>query len=407
VVPFAAGTVVSKSHLSLARVLAGSFRERHPGIPFFVLLADEVDGFFEPSREPFELLGFGELGIANDERLRFRHAQQPLSYAAAPHFLRHLLDRGFARALFIKQESLVMGDLSGIAGRLARHPILLTPHLLDPLEGPERGLRELNILQVGACNAGLVGVAEHPVARRFLDWWSDRVHDHCRLAVAEGIHYEQRWIDLVPAFFEGTHLLRDPGCNVAHWNLPERRVAATDGKVTVDGQSATLFRFSGFDPEEPERLTRHTDRLDAARAGPAGEIFRRYGRLLLAAGWSQTRRWPYAYGAFDNAVPIPDVARQIYRELGSAADPFGDPFSSRSPDSFFHWLNAPEEHAAGGAGVSRLWSAVYRQRPDVQQAFPDYLGEDRPGFLRWAAASGAAEYGIPGPLMADPGAPRE
>lgn len=332
----AAATIVAKSSLSLARVIAQSFREHHGQIPFFVLLADEVDGFFEPSREPYEIIHFDELGIEAPERLRFRHAQQPLSYAAAPYLLRHLLGRGFSSVLFIKQESLVTGDLSPVFGLLERHPIVLTPHLLRPLEGAARGLRELNILQVGVFNAGMLGVGAHPVAHRFLGWWQERVHDHCRLAVAEGIHYEQRWIDFVPAFFEGVHVLRDPGCNVAYWNLPERRVEVEDGRVTVEGGPACLLRFSGFDPDVPGRLTRHSDRVTTQNVGPAGEVFRRYASLLLAAGFARTRNWPYAYGAFDNAVPIPEVARQIYRELGPSAATFGNPFASRSPDSFYH-----------------------------------------------------------------------
>ncbi|MBC8646801.1 MAG: hypothetical protein H7X85_06530 [Thermoanaerobaculia bacterium] len=110
----AAATIVAKSSLSLARVIAQSFREHHAEILFFVLLADEVDGFFEPSREPYELIRFDELGIEAPERLRFRHAQQPLSYAAAPYLLQHLLVRGFSSVLFIKQEPRDGGFVSGL-----------------------------------------------------------------------------------------------------------------------------------------------------------------------------------------------------------------------------------------------------------------------------------------------------
>ena len=52
----AAATIAAKSFLPYARVVAASFREHHPGVPFFVLLADEVDGCFDPTAEPFELL---------------------------------------------------------------------------------------------------------------------------------------------------------------------------------------------------------------------------------------------------------------------------------------------------------------------------------------------------------------
>ena len=86
-----AATIAAKRHLSLARVLANSFREHHPEIPFFVLLADEVDGRFDPSKEPFQILHLGDLAIPDPARFRFHYRQQELTYAATPYLLAHLL----------------------------------------------------------------------------------------------------------------------------------------------------------------------------------------------------------------------------------------------------------------------------------------------------------------------------
>ena len=96
-----AATIAAKRHLSLARVLANSFREHHPEIPFFVLLADEVDGRFDPSREPFQILQLSELAIPTLARFRFHYRQQELTYAATPYLLAHLLQRGFTSACFL------------------------------------------------------------------------------------------------------------------------------------------------------------------------------------------------------------------------------------------------------------------------------------------------------------------
>jgi hypothetical protein len=52
----AVATIVAKKFLSFARVLAESFHGIHPGIPFFVLLADETDGYFDPASEPFDIV---------------------------------------------------------------------------------------------------------------------------------------------------------------------------------------------------------------------------------------------------------------------------------------------------------------------------------------------------------------
>lgn len=247
----AAATIVAKPLLPYARVLADSFREHHPAIPFFVFLTEE---------------------FASAE-LKARYAQQALSYALTPTALAQLLDRGFERVLFIKQESLVVGDLTPAFELLEQHPIVLTSHLHEPLDGDDAVARELNILQSGTFNIGLLGVSQN--ARPFLDWWSDRLRTHCIHDVPHGMHYEQRWIDLVPSYFPDAHIIRDPSFNVGHWSLPE-----------LDGIDARLFRFSGFDPTTPSVVTRYTSRHDMSslRCAP---IFARYARLLLDAGFEQ------------------------------------------------------------------------------------------------------------------------
>lgn len=71
----AVGTIVAKNYLSFARVLANSFLEHHPKIPFFVLLADEVEGCFDPDAEPFALLRLEEMAIPGLPRFRFNRYQ--------------------------------------------------------------------------------------------------------------------------------------------------------------------------------------------------------------------------------------------------------------------------------------------------------------------------------------------
>lgn len=360
----AAATVVGKNSLSLARVLAQSFRRYHPGIPFFVLLTDEIDGYFDPAAEPFRLLGLADLQIPDLPRFRFQYSQQELTYAVTPFLLAHLLDRGVAGVAFLKQESLVLAELTPVLDLLRRHSIVLTPHLLAPLSGDAGIARELNILQSGVYNVGFLGVAETPTARAFLAWWKERLYEHCRHDIPHGVHFEQRWLDLVPAFFEDVEVVRDPGFNVAHWNLPERKVAIDGESVTVDGHPCRFFRFSGFDPERPDAVTRYSPRLNAFNVGPAAEIFRRYMTLLKAEGYDETKRWPYAYGHFTNGAPVADRARRLYQRLGDEAKRFGDPFETTGAHSFFRWSKR-EMGALGKA--KRVWWALHRWWRQVRE----------------------------------------
>lgn len=414
----AACTIAAKGYLSYARVLADSFRRHHPEVPFFVLLADRPDGCFDPEAESFPILSLEDLAIPGLRGLRFHYSQQAFTYALTPHLLRHLLDRGFDRVVYYKQESLITGAQSPAFEALERAAIVLTPHLLKPVSGEDAAERELEILRAGSFNLGLLGVAESAATRRFLDWLQDRLRAHCRLDVAAGMHYEQRWIDLVPAFFEDVHLLRGAGDNLGHWNLRERRLelrgdpfaaAAGVAAVEVDGEPVRLFRFSGFEPERPWALSRHQPLATLAGGGAAAAILRAYGEALEAAGYRETSRWPYAFGTFDNGVAIPEVARELYRSLGAAAEQFHDPFETAPAHSFFRWLNQPAEQTAAltrrasvgraaAPAVTRLWQEVAASRPDVQSAFPDLAGADRGRFVDWIARFGMAEHGVPAEL---------
>ena len=133
-------------------------------------------------------------------------------------------------------------------------------------------------------------------------------------------------------------VFRDPAYNVAYWNLPERVVRIDGDAVLVDGNPGRLFHFSGFDPDDAHAVTRYSRRLHMDNVGHAAALFRRYRALLHAAGYQRSRTWPYTYGRFDNGVPVPDRAREVYRDLGPAAERFGDPLATTSPDSFFEWL---------------------------------------------------------------------
>ena len=271
----AAATIIAKNYLSYARVLARSFLQFHPDIPFFVLLIDEAEGFFDPALEPFRVLRV-PLPAA-----RGGSAKQ-VAAGAKPYVLQHLLDQGFGSALFLDPDILVLGDLETLLSQVQQHAVVLTPHLTAPLTGTDRVQRELNILQSGVYNGGLVGVSESPSGRRFLTWWRDRLDAHCGKDIARGLYYDQRWLDLAAVFFDDVFILRDPRYNVAHWNLPERDVS-----------NCRLMHFSGFDPDRPEVVTRHSSRLEMRSIGEAAALFRLYAKLLEGEGYHETRPWSF------------------------------------------------------------------------------------------------------------------
>lgn len=388
---WAVATICARARLPMARVIAASLRRHHPDVPCVVLLAD-APGAGERGREPFELLVASELGIPGFHAMAFRCRREELTYALTPHLLRHVVGReDLDAALFLKQESLVVGDLAPILAPLAGAGVVLTPHLLAPLHGEDAVERERLVSCAGIYNGGVLGVAARDPGPAFLDWWADRIGDTCVHAIPLGLHYEQRWLDLAPTLFDGVHVLRDPAANVGHWAMTEHAVTVEDDAVRVDGRPGRVMRFSGYDPGDPMRVTRYAERPTRAQIGGAAAVLDRYRDELLAAGHDDAAQEPYAYDRFADGVPIPAIARELHRELGAEAERFGDPFATGS-GTFRAWLNEP---VGEGPTVTRLWDAVWRRRPDVQAAMPDHLGADRERFSTWPDTSGRAEYGVP------------
>ncbi|MCC7240356.1 MAG: hypothetical protein IT180_00395 [Acidobacteria bacterium] len=389
-------TIVAKNCLSYARVLARSFRQHHPDVPFFVLLADQVQERFDPAAEPFTLVPLAALDLPRLERIRFYHPQQAFSYACTPALLRWLLGQGIDRVIYFKQETLILDEVSPIFDRLAESPVVLTPHLVAPLGGAAAAEREINILQSGVFNVGVLGVAAHPTSHRWLSWWQDRLSTECRRDVEAGLHFEQRWLDLAPGFFDGIHVLRDAAFNVGHWSLPERQIGLDpDGRVRVDGRPCRVFRFSGYNPDEPDQLTGYNQRLPWDALGAVRLVVDQFREALEREGYRETRTWPYAFGVFDNGVSIPDLARRLYLDLGEEADRFGDPFRTAPPQSYWHWLHA----LVPRTGLTRFWHAIYETRADLQQAYPDLDGPGSAAFMQWARQYGLAEHEVPAQML--------
>jgi len=329
----AACTIISKNYLSFARTLADSLRKFHPDVPLFVLLVDRVDGYFKPENERFYLVGLNDLNIPNLSGFCFKYTILELNTAVKPSLLKYLFrQHGMSKLLYFDPDILVLENLSLLFELLKTHAIVLTPHLTAPIEDNLLP-GELEILRAGTYNLGFIGVSNTAVAENFIEWWEKRLYDQCQMAHERGMHVDQRWIDLVPGLFDDVHILREPGYNVAYWNLHSRRIHFADDKARVNGQPCYFFHFSGFDPLNISAVSKHQDRFDIDDLGAARRLFESYRDLLLANQYGESRRWPYAFDCFDDGTKISDLARSIYLVLGHQREKLQNPFFKGSISS--------------------------------------------------------------------------
>jgi glycosyltransferase involved in cell wall biosynthesis len=391
----AACTIIAKNYLPYARVLMQSLRRWAPEMRRFVILVDRADGYFVPANEDFEIILSEDLPIPQSRWFHFKYTILELSTAVKPFALELLFEKyGLDNVLYFDPDIKLYSHLRVVSSALESHNIALTPHLTGLLHDDRRPA-ELDILRSGAYNLGFIAVRRSAETQRFLKWWQARLYDQCVVDLAKGLFVDQRWIDLAPGLFDGVDVIRDPGYNVAYWNIGHRQITKGPQGYTVHGAPLCFFHFSGFDPENPSRFSRHQNRYSVDDLGDARPLIMDYAEDLLANGYADCRQWPYTFGVFENGSPIPDMGRPAHHESPAVLRSVDDPFSEEGYRAFLDLWNEPISRLDGKpSGVTRLAYRIYGARSDVQAAMPDIFGADLLRFLNWIISSGQVEHAL-------------
>ena len=393
-------TIIAKNYLPYARVLARSHAEHHPESRCFVLVIDETEGYIDPAQEPFELLTIADIDLPEFDEMRGTYDILELSTAVKPWLLRHMLAEhdGGPGIAYLDPDIRIVNRLEAIEEALRDHPLVLTPHLTGPMPRDGKKPSETDILIAGVYNLGFIALANHSDTQAFLDWWSERLLTDCHNAPHKGLFVDQRWVDFVPGLAPTLKILRDPAYNLAYWNLPHRDLQwDAEHGYTVDGLPLRFFHFSGYDPEEPHKLSKHQNRVRLADNPALQRICDEYGKALLSSGWEDCRDLPYENDRLPSGLRLNRRMRDLYREgLEDELVPISL-FTPAGEAEFLAWLNEPSPDEPL---VSRYLYDVWKNRLDVQRAYP-YLDDPEvaDGFLGWAGVFGSHEIPIPDPVL--------
>jgi hypothetical protein len=325
------------SYLNRARVLYRTLRRFHPDWELVALITDRPpEGFeFDAAQEPFDRVVWAEdLGIPDFRRWLFGHDVVEVCTAVKGPFIHQACASGADAVIYLDPDTALLASLEPLERLLQEHDILLTPHLIDPNDQPLAILdNDLSASRTGIFNLGFVAIRTAGEGARFAKWWNDRLLAYCYDDMPNGLFVDQRWCDHVPALFDRVKVIRDPGYNVASWNLSKRTVAVgKDGAVTVNGQPLRFWHFTKLGPLGDTMTKRY-----ARDNFPVYEIWGWYKRQVEAAtDPAIPERW-WAYDAYADGAKIEKAARVVYRQRGDLQQAFPDPFAS-GPGSFQDWM---------------------------------------------------------------------
>jgi hypothetical protein len=383
-------TIVSRNYAAQAATLMDSLAVAEPQARRVVVA---TDGPMPQLESRAEVIPAEHLGAPLPAMSVYYDALE-LNTAVKPFVFKRLLtEPGVTSATYLDPDIFVFRPLDAVRAGLAQSQLVLTPHITRPLLG-DANPNDLDLLRAGTYNLGFASMRNEARPVQLLEWWAERCRFDCRVDLKNGLFTDQKWMDLSPGFVDSVTLIRDPGHNLAYWNLEGRSLFRGPDGWTVDGRPLAFFHFSGFDPNRPKTLSKHQNRLEVDPGSPLAELLAEFARAMLKNGHNETAPIPYAHNRFASGRPVTGAMRRA----ALAAARRGWDFSEGLGEAASGWFDAPaaEATAPGLPDITRLMDGVWRDTPRADP-FDRATLHGRLGFHRWFEDNAAT-------LGADPAA---
>ncbi|HYC60712.1 MAG TPA: glycosyltransferase, partial [Thermoanaerobaculia bacterium] len=398
-------TIIARNYLAYARVLAASVACHNPNSRLHVVILDDPDRTISP--EPsFEIIHADQLPFDPPSDLYTMAATYDvteLATAVKPWAFEHLFARGASVVIYLDPDIEVFDSLGPLEPLTRAHGMVLTPHVTEPLPRDGKRPEDRDLLLSGIYNLGFLALSAE-AARTFLPWWRERLRRDCLNDIRRGLFVDQRWIDFAPALFEPA-ILKDPGYNVAYWNLAHRFLTRDGDRILVNGRPLRFFHFSGFSPRIPHLLSKHQlapPRVRLSEAPVLADLCGRYAAALEEAGFAECDALPYGFAMTAAQLTLDARMRRVLHrtyvedEAKERTVSFPNPFSRAGADDVVRRLLRPWPHATAiPAYLGEIWS----ERADLRVAFPNIQSADAERFLEWVRTQGVHEHQIPPQLI--------
>ena len=277
-------TLCSNNYLGAAKVLVDSFKEFHPDFEVYIGLVDKPAAQIDYASFGCTVLVAENVPMPDINELSKKFNIVELNTTVKPFYFKHFFFTLHAsQAIYLDPDIQVYAPLVEVMKGLNKAMITLTPHMMSPVDD-EFSTNDKHILPTGIFNLGFIGLAKHEQLAFFLDWWADRCVKYGFRRAEEGLFYDQVWINFVPTFFESYYIIRDPGYNVANWNLHERRLSMSeDGKWWVNEKSElAFFHFSHYNINVPDIISSYNSRFTFENRSDIAPLFKAYRQRVLS-----------------------------------------------------------------------------------------------------------------------------
>lgn len=320
---YAVFTIVSRNYFAYARTLGDSLKTSNPDAEFNILIVDRKDPAFEAQHPDWRITWVEDLGIPDFAHVAFKYDILELNTNVKPTFAKNLLER-HSKVIYLDPDIFVYDSLKPIVDRLDRHPVVLTPHTMTPIED-DKLPGELEFLNSGIYNLGFAAFNKSAAALTLLNWWERRCLQLAYNDQPSGLFVDQKWMDFAPSLCPDVCILREKTFNVAYWNLHERQIHLNEGKPFIGDMPLVFFHFSGLPPLGDDRISKYQTRFTLSSRPDVAPLFSHYREILDRNDHRNYLKLAYGFGIFSDDTPIPLVGRRAIIDNSiflSTKDPF-------------------------------------------------------------------------------------
>jgi hypothetical protein len=184
-----------------------------------------------------------DLDLSDEEIKVMRSIYNRTEFATSlkPFLLSKILSVKNEPVMYLDPDILVLNTLEEGFSEAVKTGIALTPHRITP--DLNFRINDTNFLKFGVFNLGFIAVDIK--AYDFLFWWQEKLKWECFNAPELGLYTDQKWINLVPAYFKYSRI-EHPGYNLAFWNINERKLTKDLNEIYSNGKPLIFVHFSNM-----------------------------------------------------------------------------------------------------------------------------------------------------------------
>lgn len=248
-------TIITSDYLPFANVLFCSLQKHTSEINLQVLIVDDNNFSSSGGITVHRMNEVIRSAIGRNIVKKYTHSSSDhFRWAMKPVFISYLLQNGFDKVIYLDPDIYFVNSFDFLFKQLDQSSIILTPHWsnIEPAAN-ETGL--LQVLQDGLFNAGFVGSNKNGLDA--LRWWAEACHFKTEKNVQHGLYVDQKYLDILPVYFDNVEILKHRGCNLASWNVTTCKREIINGKLTINGEFEPVFIH--FAKETIANIINHND----------------------------------------------------------------------------------------------------------------------------------------------------